>query len=207
MSKRNLLWYIKQLGRPVFTTYELYAASGKSASSVTQTLNFLQREEIIFKVYRGIWAETKNKKVSPYTLVPFLFPRQRAYLSFISALHLHGIIEQIPQTVTLASTAHTKIIRTALGVFFVHQISPLFFKGFGWYKNEGSFLIAEPEKALIDSLYISTRKKNEFGHFPELDLSGSFRPAKAKQWVKKIPQEKIRVCVQRKLQAILCQWR
>ncbi|MFH1854535.1 MAG: hypothetical protein ABH815_04405 [Candidatus Omnitrophota bacterium] len=39
---------IKELDRPVFTTHELTALSGKSQSNVTQALNFLEmdREDI-----------------------------------------------------------------------------------------------------------------------------------------------------------------
>lgn len=203
MPKKSLLWYIKQLQRPIFTTHELCISSGKSASTITQSLNFLEREGIIFKIYRGIWIEAENKKIGPYTLIPFLFPRQRAYVSFISALHLYGIIEQIPQLITLASTTHTKIIHTKIGTFSIHQISPNFFDGFNWYKGEGTFLIAEPEKALIDSLYLSTRKKKQFGHFPELHFPKSFNFKKAKEWVKRIPEQRMRICVQKKLDTFL----
>jgi len=71
MSKKSLLWYIKQLRRPVFTSHELCSLSGKSASVVTQTLNFLTRQGVITKVYRGIWAEAGNEKLSPYRATAF----------------------------------------------------------------------------------------------------------------------------------------
>jgi hypothetical protein len=131
-----------------------------------------------------------------------LFPRQRVYVSFISALHLHGIVEQIPQVITLASTAHTTVLCTKAGVFSVHQISPAFFDGFDWYKGEGKFLIAEPEKALIDSLYLSSRKKKQFGSFPELEFPPVFSFKRAEQWAKRIPQKKIRQYVTEKLQIL-----
>jgi len=73
-------------------------------------------------------------------------------------LHIYGIIEQIPQVVTIASTAHSKTIKTKIGTYVIHRISPYFFKGFDWHKGTGSFLIAELEKALIDSLYLSACK-------------------------------------------------
>jgi len=150
---------------------------------------------LIFKIYRGIWAEVGNERLSPYVVIPFLLPRQRAYLSFISALHLHGIIEQIPQEITLASTSHTKIIPTTIGTFSIHQLTPAFFDGFNWYKGRGSFL--EPEKALVDSLYISARKKKQFGYFPELHFPRSFSFKKVKEWTKKIPDSKISSHVQK----------
>ena len=201
-KQKSILSYIKQLHRPVFTTFELSAISGKSLSTTTQALNYLQREGVIFKIYRGIWGEMGNEHISPYTVVPFLFPRQRAYVSFISALHLYGIIEQIPQMVTLASTVHTRIIKTTIATYSVHRISPSFFFGFDWYKREGDFLLAEPEKALIDSLYISVGRKKQFNYFPELYFPESFSFKKAREWIKRIPNAKISLCVQKKLDRI-----
>lgn len=202
MAKYPIFAFIKKLNRPVFTTNELAAFSGKSSSAVTQALNFLQKEGLVFKIHRGIWAEVGNKELSPYAIIPFLFPAHRVYLSFISALHLYGMIEQIPQVITLASTAHTRIICTKMADFSVHRIAPSFFAGFDWYKGTGSFLIADAEKALVDALYLSARRKKQFRYFPELDFSGSFSFKKARYWVKKIPDSRIRVYVQKRLETI-----
>jgi predicted transcriptional regulator of viral defense system len=199
MAINSVYSFIRQLGRPVFTTDEVRAISGRSPSAATQALNYLARQGLIFKVYRGVWAETGAGRVSPYSVMPFLFSRQRVYLSFISALHLHGIIEQIPQVITVASASHTKTLRTKAGTFSVHQLAPSFFKGFEWYKGAGSFLIAEPEKALVDSLYLSACKKRQFGHFPELHFPGSFSFKKAEEWAKTIPNAMVRTSVQKKL--------
>lgn len=202
MGRQSILVFIKKLRRPVFTTNELSSVSGKSLSTTVQALNFLEKQGLIFKVCRGIWAEVADERLSPYTIVQFLFPRHRAYISFISALHLYGIIEQIPQVVTLASTVHTKKIQTKIGAFSVHRITPSFFDGFVWYKGAGSFLIAEPEKALVDCLYLSARKKKQFAYFPELHFPKSFNFKKAKEWAGKIRDAKISTYVQAKLDEI-----
>jgi predicted transcriptional regulator of viral defense system len=199
MRKRSLLASIKKLGHPVFTTFELSALSGKSLSAVTQALNNLVKDGLVIKVYRGIWAEAGSEGLSPYAVIPYLLARHRAYVSFVSALHLHNMIEQIPQMITLASTSHTKIIRTKLGVFSFHQLTPKFFSGFNWYKETGKFLIAEPEKALVDSFYLSACKKKQFGHFPELFFPKSFSFKKVKQWAMRIPDPKIRAHVFKKI--------
>ena len=192
---------IKKLGRPIFATRELAAISGKSASTVIQCLNRLARDGLLIKVYRGVWAEPGPRPLSPFDIIPYVFPRHRVYVSFITALHLHGIIEQIPQVMTLASPAHTRTIRTHAGVFSVHQISPPFFDGFDWYQGDGNFLIAEPEKALIDSLYLSSRRNKQFGYFPELHFPLAFSFKKAAAWGGRIPEKKIRRYVLRKLDA------
>ena len=203
MANHSVIASIRQLDRPVFTTNEIAALTGKSLSVATQALNLLERDGLVFKVYRGLWAETGNKALSPYAVIPFLFPMRRAYLSFISALHLYGMIEQIPQVITLASTVHTKIICTKVADFSVHRIAPSFFTGFDWYKGAGSFLIADPEKALIDALYLSARRKKQFRYFPELYFPKSFSAKKAKYWAKRIPDTKIRVYVQKRLEMIM----
>ena len=200
-SPRNIMVCIKKLGRPVFTTHELAMISGKSASTVIQCLNRLVRHGLLIKVYRGVWAEPGPRPLSPFEIIPYVFPRHRVYVSFITALHLHGMIEQIPQVMTLASPSHTRTIRTHAGVLSVHQIAPLFFDGFDWYRGDGSFLIAEPEKALIDSLYLSSRRKKQFGYFPELHFPPAFSFKKAAAWGGCIPEQKIRQYVLRKLDA------
>jgi len=202
MIRKSILAFTKELNRPVFTTREAAMLSGSSLSNATKMLNTLHKRGLVFKVVRGIWAETGNEKLSPYIIIPLLLPKNRSYVSFISALHLYGIIEQIPQEITLASTIHTKKIYTKIGTFAIHKISQSFFDGFDWYKGEGSFLIAEQEKALIDSLYLSTRKKKQFGYFPELFLPESFSFKKAYKWIQKIPEYRIRSAVEKKLEVI-----
>jgi predicted transcriptional regulator of viral defense system len=199
--QHDILVYIKRLGS-VFTTHDLKSVSGKSASTVAHSLRRLAKKDLLTKIYRGVWAESGTRTISPFEIIPFLFPRQRVYVSFISALHLHGIVEQIPQAITLASTAHTSMLRTKAGVFSVHQLSPALFNGFDWYKGEGHFLIAEPEKALIDSLYLSSRKKKQFRFFPELEFPSGFSFKRAEQWAKRIPEKKIRQYVTEKLQSL-----
>ena len=93
-------------------------------------------------------------------------------------------------------------MRTKAGVFSIHQIAPTFFAGFDWYKGEGSFLIAEPEKALIDSLYLSSRKKKQFGHFPELYLPSGFSFKKAEQWAGRIQEKTMRLYVLKRLETL-----
>ncbi len=201
--RKPILFFIKRLKRPIFTTSEVSLISGKSLSATVQALNVLEQQGLIFKVYRGVWAEVGSKDISPYKVVPYLFLKQRVYVSFISALHLHGMIEQIPQVVTIASTGHTKVIHTNLGVFSLHRIAADFFSGFNWYQDRGDFLIAEPEKALVDSLYISSCKKKQFGYFPELHFSKNFSFSKLKKWVKKIPSVRSRSYVEKKVELLL----
>ncbi len=184
MVKKTLAAHIALLGRPVFTARELAAVSGKSASVVSQGLSFLEGQGLVVGVSHGVWAAGRDMP-SPYAVIPYILPKQRAYVSFTSALHLHGIIEQIPQSVTLASVAHTREISTKAGAFAVHHLAPSFFSGFAW-REPGGFFIAEPEKALIDCLYVSAFRKRQFSYFPELSFPGTFSFKKAAAWAGRI---------------------
>lgn len=205
MRRRSVLFTIGKLRKRIFTTREISMVSGKSLSAATQALNNLAREGFVAKIYRGVWAQESSEALSPFAVIPYLFPGHRVYVSFISALHLCGIIEQIPQVTTLASPSHAKTIHTKIGVFNTHHIVPSFFIGFGWHLGSGSlpagqgFLIAEPEKALVDCLYLSAYKKKMFGHFPELHFPGSFSFKRAKAWADRIHSKTARTHVRKML--------
>jgi predicted transcriptional regulator of viral defense system len=194
---------IQAADRPVFTTREIATLAETSLSSASQTLSRLQKDGLVTRAARGIWCRTADPRFTPFLLVAYLSGGHRAYVSFFSALHLHGLIGQIPQVIYAATTAHTRRRRTPLGTFSYHRIHPAFFSGFGWYRGGRSFLIAAPEKALIDCLYLSSRKGRRFGRFPEIELGPKFSRRRAREWAKKIPYEKIRCHVQEKLSTLL----
>lgn len=203
MAKLSVLSAIKELKRPVFTTREIALYRRASLSNTVQALDNLARKGIVLKIYRGLWGLQIGGSFSPYSVIPFLIRNHQAYLSFISALHLYGIIEQIPQSITVASTSHARIIKTKVGTFLVHRITPLFFKGFNWYKPNGNFLIAEPEKAFVDCLYISVRRKKQFSYFPELHFPTTFSFKKVNEWVESIPEVRVRAAVLKRLKKYL----
>lgn len=47
---------------------------------------------------------------------------------------------------------------------------PLLREGVEWRDAAIPYLLATPEKALLDTLYISTRKKRRFARLPEVEL-------------------------------------
>jgi predicted transcriptional regulator of viral defense system len=192
---------LEALRRPIFTTREVAAMRASSISAASQALQRLAVAGSIVRVTRGVWCRPSDPRFSVNALVPFLAGSHPAYISFFSALRLHGMIEQIPQVVYAATTAHTRTVRTQVGTFSFHQLSTDFFGGYDWYGDRDSFLIASPEKAILDCLYLSGRKGRRFGRFPELDLRG-FRMAEARRWVRAISDPSLRKHVRDKLEAL-----
>jgi len=87
-----------------------------------------------------------------------------SYISLESALSFYGIITQFPYQITSITPKKTKIIKTLNKEFSYVHIKPELF--FGYEKKE-KFLIALPEKALFDYLYLCSKglrnfEKNDF---------------------------------------------
>jgi len=55
----------------------------------------------------------------------------------------------------------------------------------------------------VDSFYLSARKKNQFGYFPELSFPKSFSFRKVKEWAARIPDSKIRAHVLKKISGLI----
>ncbi len=202
MPRDPILKYIRRIRRPAFTTREVAALSGKTMSAATQGLNYLVRLGILMKIRRGLWADLGNDRLSPLAIVPYIASDHRAYVSFVSALHFRGLVEQIPHIVTVASTAHSKTIRTPLATYRIHRISPDFFDGFDWYGKSRDVLMASAEKALVDSLYLSVHRKKQYRFFPELHFPASFSFKRAESWARKIPSPRARARVLKDLEKL-----
>lgn len=200
MSKPSIVRTMQLVDRPVFRTREIAALRGTSVGAASQALRGLERQGVVTRVARGVWCVPSDPRFNRFLLVSYLSGVHRAYVSFVSALHLHGMIEQIPHVVYAATTAHSHVETTPLGGYSFHQLDPRFFDGFDWYRGEQSFLIASPEKALVDTLYISTRKGRRFASLPELQLVSPFGIQRARGWVGRIPDERIRGLVATELE-------
>ena len=183
---------VRVVDRPIFTTSEITRLTHTAQSVTTRVLTSMAGREEVRRVARGLWCQPQDPRFSVYSLIHYLAGHNRVYVSFLSALHLHGIVEQIPQLIYAATTGHTKLRRTPFGAFSFHRITPTLFAGFDWYQEDREFLIATPEKALVDSLYLSSRKGRQFGHFPELEFGPTFSFRRAKQWTRRIPDGPIR---------------
>ncbi|PIS23402.1 hypothetical protein COT49_00320 [candidate division WWE3 bacterium CG08_land_8_20_14_0_20_40_13] len=92
-------------------------------------------------------------KAESFEIANYLY--QPSYISLESALSFYGILPQFSYTISSITTKKTKKISVDGKEFSFSSISPSLF----WsYKKEKNFLIASPEKALLDSLYFSLKK-------------------------------------------------
>jgi hypothetical protein len=156
----------------VFTTRDYARAAGLAVDAASHQLARLhQASRSLVRLTRGVWANSAHPHFSALACVPVLLGAEQGYVSFLTALHLHGALSQIPAAIQVATTGHARRLRTPVGSFEFLQLKPeLFDGGIEWSDTPRPYLIATVEKALFDTLYLSTRKNRRFARLPELDL-------------------------------------
>lgn len=92
------------------------------------------------------------------------------------------MIEQVPHTVFAISNGKTKIFNTPLGKVSIHSINPVLFTGYEAF-GKYAILMAIPEKALFDTLYLMPAKSNLFKRLTELELPKDFQFDLAETWL------------------------
>jgi len=154
---------LKSLDRGFFTMADLEKITGMERNSLKVTLNRLVKQKLLVRLKRGVYqlemVYANTRKIANQLYYP-------SYLSFESALSVYGILSQIPFTQTFATTKKSKkMIIGDTEAEFTQLKSELFFG----YKLEKDGYIAEPEKALLDQLYLISRGKRSID-IKELDL-------------------------------------
>ena len=189
---------LRRLGQPVFTTREAAAAWRSEQTTSSRRLRSLEQNGLIRRIRRGLWA--LDPEVDPQVVGPYLTAPLPSYVSLFSALARHGMIEQIPRQISLVSTAASRRIPTALGIFAVHQVAPRLFGGFEG--TEPSGYLAKPEKALFDLAYVRAAATSR-AHLPELSLPAEFDRGELKRWTGRIDDKRLRTIVSRRLRELI----
>ena len=116
----------------------------------------------LLRLKNGMYAFAKDKgKIKGEEIAAFLY--EPSYLSLESALAWHGFIpEMVYAYVSLTARINRKFTND-FGTFLYRHIKPELFWGYTEMKTEhGHYLLAEPEKALLDYLYLNLSKiRNE----------------------------------------------
>jgi len=94
-----------------------------------------------------------------------------SYVSTESALRAYNLIPEIVFLTTCITTRKTRFLETPIGNFQYHSIKESLFFGYKLVDtNSAVYKIAEPEKALLDFLYLRSDLRNE-NDFAELRLN------------------------------------
>ena len=181
-----------RMGPPVLSTRE--AATRWQTDRVTagRRLRAIGEAGLARHLRRGLWA--LDPDIEPFALAHFLTAPFPAYVSLWSALARHGLIEQIPRQISVASLDRSRRIETSVGTYLVHHLAGEVFGGFEGAEKSG--YLATPEKALFDTIYVRAAAGGR-AYFPELSIPKDFDRAALRSWTDRIPSPRLRTLVSR----------
>lgn len=158
----------------ILRTDELARKYGIIPAAVTQALARQERRELVEHVSNKIYYNWLALDGSPRDLVNVL--REDAYVSLESGLREYGISTQSPRTLTCVTIERPKEFRARTITISYRSISPHLYWGFVRKTTRyGSYLIAEPEKAILDWIYLGLQNGGALA-LDELDFSRVDRP-------------------------------
>ena len=137
--------------------------AGLKNHSLRMALKRLADKKVIQRIVRSFYVNPFNPPALEEISAVIYKP---SYISLESALYRHGVLSQFPYTLTCVTTRLPRKFNTPYGTIEYRQMRKEYFFGF---TEEGSYLLAEPEKAVVDFLYLNRKSVIE-GIVSELGL-------------------------------------
>lgn len=160
----KLIKKLRDIPKRYFTLTDIKKISSMSEESLRVGMSRLVKSGDIQRISRGIYSinldEIDWESFACETYQP-------SYISFESALAMHNVLSQKPVHITLATTNRSKRMAINDKNIIYHHIRTDLFLGF---EKKGSYFIADPEKALLDLIYLSLRGYANFD-CDEIDLA------------------------------------
>jgi predicted transcriptional regulator of viral defense system len=166
METYNRLEKITSSDKIFFTTKDLASIFDIDSSRTLENIivNLLD-SKILTQLEKGKYFIT-NKKPGEFEIAQFVY--SPSYISLESALNLYGILSQFPFEITSISLKKTTTKELIGKTFTYSQIKKSLFTG---YIKKDNYLIALPEKALFDYLYLISKAVKTDTYLGEMDFS------------------------------------
>lgn len=177
---------LQEQGLTIFSPLEFQRLFNVSVFATSKFLHYHTKKKFFIKLRNGLYCLSSNIP-SSFTIANKLY--QPSYISLETALSFYGILPETVYEITSVSTRTTRRFETLEKEFSYTKFKQILFTGYTFYKNnQGAFLIAEPEKALLDYLYLIALSKKELNS--RLNISKLSKTA-LKQWQKLFNNTKI----------------
>jgi predicted transcriptional regulator of viral defense system len=152
MKNTEIMTILQQCHRSLFTTEDLKKLLNiAKENTLYKRIERLINQGILLSITKGKYRYAYNE-ANDFEIANFI--HNPSYLSFESALNFYGILIQTPYQMLSATTARSKTIEVNNKEYrYIHLLPELYFG----YRKEKNFLIAYPEKAIIDQLYLAIK--------------------------------------------------
>ncbi|MCK4540311.1 hypothetical protein KAU09_04115 [Candidatus Parcubacteria bacterium] len=121
-------------------------------------LSLWSQKKYIQKLKNGLYAISERAKSLKMETIAFNL-YQPSYISLEWALFKYGLIPEIVFNPTSVTAKTTRVFKNNFGLFSYRHLKKELFFGYRKINENGQiYLIAEPEKALLDYLYLNSPK-------------------------------------------------
>ena len=150
MKQLKALQTLQASGKKVFTSADLQKILQTNSDTYSYVLaGKLVKEGVLERVSKGYYILVSNRP-SDFEVANILY--RPSYVSLDSALNYYGILVQSPQQIMSVSTKRAENIEKNGKTFAYMHLDQ---KYFGDYQKVDDFLIASPEKALVDAMFFT----------------------------------------------------
>ncbi len=142
---------IKDKKLPIFTAINIRTLFGVSAVAASALLYRYKKRGFVLQIKRGLYKLSDEQVPDLYMANKIYAP---SYVSLEFALSYHGVIPETVYEITSVAVKATRRFETLGKIFSYRKIKKSAFTGYEIQKQKGfSFIIADPEKAFVDSNY------------------------------------------------------
>jgi len=130
----------------------------KRSQVLRNQLNQWQKKGLVLKLKRGLYILNENdRKIHPSRIFLANSLYTPSYVSTEYALGYYGLIPERVADVTSITTKKTDRFRNSFGIFVYQHLKTDLFFGFTKIQDENGHpvLIAKPEKAVLDFIYLN----------------------------------------------------
>jgi predicted transcriptional regulator of viral defense system len=144
---------------PIFSTAQMLSKN-EPAQQVRLQLSHWVKDGLLVQLHRGLYALAPSVREASWH--PFLIANQLqpgSYVSVQSALSFYGMIPEYVPVTTSVGTGRQETLRNSLGSFWFRHIAEKMLCGYSQIEvmPKRYILMASPEKALLDLIYLTPR--------------------------------------------------
>ncbi len=133
----------------------------KDSQVARNQLERWRKKGLLLRLKKGVFILAKDeRKYNPSRLYLANQLYGPSYVSLEYAMNYYGLIPERVSDITSIATRKTMRIKNEIGLFLYQHVKTNAFRGFELLKDENGFpfFIAEPEKAVIDFIYLNLDK-------------------------------------------------
>ncbi|MDP3983360.1 MAG: hypothetical protein Q8Q65_04785 [bacterium] len=174
----------------IFTFHEFSSLFPSSRHNVKYFLEHQVEQGLLTRIKRGLYT-LKTDPPSEEEIANALY--RPSYISFEYALAYYNLLPEMPYHLTSATTKPTRLFILSSNSFSYRTIKTEAYTGYRLVEQgEIRYLIAEPEKALVDSLYFASLSRTTINEriFQNYKLK-TLNKAKVSQYAKLYQQKKL----------------